>query len=43
MKQRQMNLLNKLSVRNTNKKLKRRDDKIVELKEQVKGKEKYAK
>ena len=31
--------LSKLSVRNTNKKLKRRDEKITELKEQVKGKE----
>ncbi|XP_065893139.1 uncharacterized protein [Dysidea avara] len=32
--------LSKLSVRNTNKKLKRRDEKINELKEQVKDKEK---
>ena len=32
--------LSKLSVRNTNKKLKRRDEKIIELKEQVKDKQK---
>lgn len=32
--------LSKLSVRNTNKKLKRRDEKITELKEQVKDREK---
>ena len=31
--------LSKLSVRNTNKKLKRRDEKKTESKEQVKGKE----
>ena len=32
--------LSKLSIRNTNKKLKRRDEKILELKEQVKENEK---